>query len=174
MGVAVTFNAPPADDRRKQWKWFWGFAVVAGVVTVAQVWASARDREARESFEAKVTGGNNYAYFDAEIHIAPNGEHYVGVTTTGQMAIFDCSVKRLSADRRVVDHREWAFRPLPKVRARFSYTTLPPGEYRFDCIMGDKTWRQHLTFEPVPEGIKQEYRVEKDGEDVKEGSGVSR
>lgn len=141
MGVAVSFNPPESKDRRRQWRWFWGFAVVGAVVTIAQVWASARGRAAQEEFETKMTGGNNYAFFQAESKVAPSGEYYVLMTTTGSLPPFYCSVRTVSTAGDVIGNREWGFPPLPKVTARFPHTTLPPGRYRLDCLMGEKSWR---------------------------------
>ena len=65
MGVAVSLNPPASEDRHTKWKWVIGFGVVGALVTAAQVWSAARDRAAQEAFERKLTGADNFCYFQA-------------------------------------------------------------------------------------------------------------
>jgi hypothetical protein len=150
-------------------KYLWAL-IFGGLVAVSLgFWDRAKSAQETADFRANVTGGDNYAYFKVEAKIAPNGENFLTVTTTGPMPIFDCSIRTLSALGKVSNSREWPIRPLPKSNARFSYTTLPPGRYRADCVMGEKSWQQHLEFSRTPGGIDQIFWVEKDNRIVKEG-----
>ena len=74
MGVGMSFNPPTKEDRRSQWRWFWAFAAVGLVVGGAQFWREVRNQAAQEAFEAKLTGGGNYCYFEVLLDKPqPNG-----------------------------------------------------------------------------------------------------
>jgi hypothetical protein len=169
MGAFVSLKPPRRENRRSIWIWIVAFGFVGTANTGVQVQSDNRDRNAREVLRVKLTGGDNFAFFTVEPKIAPNGENYLTVTTTGQMPFFDCSVRFLSPNGGVIHSREWSIRPLPKTTARFNHTTLPLGRYRADCVMGEKSWQQHFEFDRTPNGIDQVFWVEKDNQIVKEG-----
>ena len=144
--------------------------MVLGLSSMAnQAKEAAELKEKITKLGAFITGGDNFAFFTVEPKIASNGENYLTVTTTGPMPLFDCSMRFLSPNGEVVGGREWSIRPLPKVTARFAHLTLPPGRYRADCIMGEKSWQQHLEFSRTTNGIDQVFWVEKNNRVVKEG-----
>jgi len=169
MGAAVSVCPPPRENRRAVLAWIAAFGIVGILITGVQVYSDANERAERKALQDQITGGDNYAFFIAEPKVAPNGENYLTVTTTGPMPIFDCSIRFLSPNGEISGSREWAFRPLPKTTARFAHTTLPPGRYRADCIMGEKVWRQDIEFTRRPNGIDQTFRVMKDNQVMKEG-----
>ena len=65
MGAVVAVKPPPVKDRKAQFRWIAAFVIVGTLVTVAQVCSDARDRAAQKTFEAKLTGADNYCYFQA-------------------------------------------------------------------------------------------------------------
>ena len=76
MGVRVTFKPPPPDDTRKKVRWFWGFAIACFLVASAQIWAGVRNRAANEESEKRLTGGDNFYYFEAVLDDPKSGGGY--------------------------------------------------------------------------------------------------
>ena len=153
-----------------------GLLVASAAIMLFGLWSTAQKAEESADMKRKidrlytsVTGGDNFAFFTVEPNVATNGENHLLVTTTAPMPAFDCSMRFLSPGGDVVDSREWSFRQLPKVTARFSFATLPPGRYRADCIMGQESWQQHLEFGQTPDGVDQVFWVERGNQVVKEG-----
>ena len=68
MGVGMSFNPPSKEDRRTQWIWFGAFAVVSLVAGGSGFWNGVRNQAAQEELEAKLTGANNYCYFQADLN----------------------------------------------------------------------------------------------------------
>ena len=68
MGVGMSFNPPSKTDRRTQRIWFWAFAVIGLVVGGATFWNDVRNQSAQEELETRLTGANNYCYFQADLN----------------------------------------------------------------------------------------------------------
>ena len=87
MGAIVSVRPPDPKHGRAVWGWIIMFGVVGAIVTGAQVWSAAQDREERKQelteLRKELTGEENFAYFEVRPPIANCDNVYIRMVQAG-------------------------------------------------------------------------------------------
>ncbi len=158
LGVVVTFA--PKFTRPTAAKIGFTMLLVA-IGTVA--WHS--NKIAREAFETRITGGNNFAYLRVRPETDQRGWNLVAITTTGALPSLHVGFYPLSpAGDLLREKQKWVqFGALPPTTSHPGIA-LAPGRYQIHFLMGAKKWVEHLEFKRSGKAVTQVFRVERDGE----------
>ena len=162
MGIVMSLNPPSKKDRRR-WIWFISFAAVGLMVGGSQFWSAARDRAAQETFERKLTGADNYCYFQADLNRpTPNGGYEWQLINKNRRPIPNLQIcLYLNGDfTRCWDQGMCIPHAIDQAKAEGSLTL---GEHRFE-FFGANSWSQTLKIYMDGENVRQRGEVVRGGE----------
>ena len=120
----------------------------------------------REAFEARLTGGDHFAFVRVREETDRSGKNnMVAITTTGTLPSLHIGFYPVLPDGTVLKKKQrWVpqFRDLPPSTFHPAIA-LEPGRYQIHFLMGEKKWIEHLEFERSAKGVTQVLWVERNG-----------
>lgn len=163
VGAGMSFNPPSKEDRRAQWKWFAAFAIVGLVVGGAQFWHDVRNQAAQEEFETRVTGADNYCYFQADLNRPqPKGGYEWQLINKKQRPIPNVQICLYLNGKFTRCWKQGMCIPHAVDQAK-DEGPLPIGKHRFEFFAAN-SWSQTLKIYMKGETPKQRGEIIRDGE----------